>query len=185
MAEDTRPAAGRSALVRTLRVISQMHASGVLGRYAIGGAVGAAFYVEPAATLDVDVFVSIPAVPGKLISTPQPIYDHLKALGYAPEGESIRVEGWLVQFLPPPTPLVEEGIASAKSFAVEDVRTFVFTAEHMVSIALQTGRPKDKARILQFLEADVLNRETLKEILSRHGLSERWKRFEKTFLGEP
>src|SRR5687767_1238806 len=70
---------GKSALVKTLRVISQMHSAGVIGRYAIGGAVGAAFYVEPAATLDVDVFVGIPEVSGKAIITPGVIYEYLRA----------------------------------------------------------------------------------------------------------
>lgn len=35
----------------TLAVINQMQADGVIGKYAIGGAVGATFYLEPAATL--------------------------------------------------------------------------------------------------------------------------------------
>lgn len=42
----------------TLAVISQMQSDGVIGKYAIGGAVGATFYLEPAATLDIDIFVS-------------------------------------------------------------------------------------------------------------------------------
>ena len=176
---------GKSALVKTLRVISEMYAAGMFGRYAIGGAVGAAFYVEPAATLDVDVFVGIPEVSGKIIITPAVIYEYLRGRGYVPEGDAVRVEGWLVQFLPPPTPLVEEGIACAKSFEVENVTTLVFTAEHLVAIALQTGRPKDSARILQFLESAALDRRELKEILARHALSERWSNFEKRFLSDP
>ncbi len=35
-----------------------MQADGIIGAYAIGGAVGATFYLEPVATLDLDVFVS-------------------------------------------------------------------------------------------------------------------------------
>ena len=41
----------------TLAIVEQLHANGVIGPYAIGGAVGAAFYLEPVATLDVDIFV--------------------------------------------------------------------------------------------------------------------------------
>jgi hypothetical protein len=33
-----------------------MQSDGVIERYAIGGAVGATFYLEPIATLDVDIF---------------------------------------------------------------------------------------------------------------------------------
>jgi hypothetical protein len=38
-----------------IATINQMQADGVVERYAIGGAVGATFYLEPIATLDVDV----------------------------------------------------------------------------------------------------------------------------------
>jgi len=49
----------RESIVKaTLQVINEMRAAGVIGRYAIGGAVGATFYLEPAATLDIDIFVS-------------------------------------------------------------------------------------------------------------------------------
>ncbi len=40
----------------TLEAINQMQADGVIGKYAIGGAVGATFYLEPAATIDLDIF---------------------------------------------------------------------------------------------------------------------------------
>ena len=40
----------------TIATINQMQADGVIERYAIGGAVGATFYLEPSATLDVDIF---------------------------------------------------------------------------------------------------------------------------------
>jgi hypothetical protein len=39
-----------------IQTINQMQADGVIEGYAIGGAVGATFYLEPVATLDVDIF---------------------------------------------------------------------------------------------------------------------------------
>jgi hypothetical protein len=48
---------------QTLAIIEQLHATGVIGPYAVGGAVGAAFYLEPVATLDVDIFVLLTLVP--------------------------------------------------------------------------------------------------------------------------
>jgi len=47
-----------------IKTINRMKADGVIERYAIGGAVGATFYLEPVATLDVDYssnFTSRPA----------------------------------------------------------------------------------------------------------------------------
>ena len=56
--------------------------------------------------------------------------------------------------------------------------------EHITAIALETGRAKDKARVLQFLEAGVLDRERLREILRRHALTGDWQQFERQFLKE-
>jgi hypothetical protein len=169
-------------LTRTLKVINDMQAAGVIGRYAIGGAVGATFYLEPMPTMDLDVFVALAPEAGSLIVTPSPIYEYLKARGYTAVGESLKVEDWLVQFLPPTGPLVEEGIARARPVDVEDVTTYVFTAEHLVAIALETGRPKDKARILQFTEAQAVDRKALDDILARHRLVEKWNTFQQQFL---
>jgi hypothetical protein len=55
---------GHEAVKATLEAINQMQADGVIGKYAIGGAVGATFYLEPAATLDVDIFVVLPMASG-------------------------------------------------------------------------------------------------------------------------
>ena len=64
-----------------------------------------------------------------------------------------------MQFLPPTGPLVEEALEAAVEVEVEEISTRVFTAEHLAAIALQTGRPKDKARLLQFIESGALSSE--------------------------
>ncbi|MCU1284266.1 MAG: hypothetical protein JWO13_616 [Acidobacteriales bacterium] len=56
------------------------------------------------------------------------------------------------------------------------------TAEHLVAIALKVGRPKDIARILQFIQEKAINGAKLKRVLSRHGLSSQWRAFEKKYL---
>ena len=48
----------------TLEMINRMQSDGVTGKYAIGGAVGATFYLEPLATADVVMFVMLPTGPG-------------------------------------------------------------------------------------------------------------------------
>ena len=46
-------------IVEVITLIHQMQADGVIERYAIGGAVGATFHLEPISSLDVDIFVSV------------------------------------------------------------------------------------------------------------------------------
>ncbi|MGB8887912.1 MAG: hypothetical protein WCC87_14375 [Candidatus Korobacteraceae bacterium] len=61
----------------TLEMINEMQAKGIIGKYAIGGAVGATFYLEPSATLDVDIFVVLPTVASGSLLTVASIYGRI------------------------------------------------------------------------------------------------------------
>jgi hypothetical protein len=166
----------------TIEAINQMQADGIIGKYAIGGAVGATLYLEPAATLDVDIFVMLPAVPGSSLLSLAPLYDYLKARGGTVKDEHMVVGGWPVQFLPPSNELEREAVAESVATIVEGVTTWVMSAEHLVAIALCTGRSKDHIRILQFIEQDAVDRGKMQGILDRHGLTAKWKQFERKYL---
>jgi hypothetical protein len=168
----------------TIAAIHQMQADGIIESYAIGGAVGATFYLEPVATLDVDVFITFRPEAGRLLASPQPIFDYLKTRGCKMEGEYIVIAGWPVQFLPPTSPLVEEALTQAVEKDVTGLPARVFSAEHLAAIALQTGRAKDKARLLQFIETGALDPSRFQDTISRHGLIGAWNRFEKQFLSD-
>ena len=163
-------------------MLNQMERDGVTDRYAIGGAVGATFYLEPVDTLDVDVFVAFKPEGKSLLVSPSPIFDYFKKFGCQMEGEYIVLGGWPVQFLPPTGPLVEEALAEAVTRDVEGIQARVFTAEHLAAIALQTGRAKDKARLLQFIEEGALDPERFQQIVTRHALVDRWQQFQRQFL---
>lgn len=165
-----------------IKTINQMQADGVIERYAVGGAVGATFYLEPVATLDVDIFTTFEPEQGSLVVSPTRIFDYLKARGGTVEGEYIMIAGWPVQFLPPATPLVEEALRETVRRDVEGTPVHVFSAEHLAAIALQVGRAKDKARLLQFIEDGVLDATRFQTILARHGLVAAWQKFERQFL---
>ena len=154
----------------------------MIGRYAIGGAVGAIFWLEPFTTKDVDVFVVLPVVHGSSLINLGPIYDYLLAHGHAPQGQFISIEGWAVEFLPPGTPLVEEALAEAVTRDVNGVSTRVFTAEHLAAICLQVGRAKDHDRVMRFVEAEVLDAGMFEAILQRHALMDKWRKFQRDYL---
>jgi hypothetical protein len=165
---------------KVFEILHQMNAEGVVERYAIGGAVGATFYLEPVATLDVDVFVVLPTH-GVLVD-PSPLIDWLKGHGGVIEGEYIVLEDTPVQILVAGTPLVEEALCEAVETEIESVPVRVFTAEHLAAIALEVGRAKDKARVLQFIEEGALDAVRFEAILARHGLLARWQTFQQQFL---
>jgi len=70
----------------TIAAINRMQADGVIDRYAIGGAVGATFYLEPMARLDVDVFIAFRREAHQLAISPRPIFESLKARGGTMQG---------------------------------------------------------------------------------------------------
>ncbi len=111
------------AIKDALEVIDQMQADGVIGRYAIGGAMGALLYIEAASTEDVDVFVDLPVTETGTLVDLSPVYEYLTSRGCTTRGEYIMIEDWQVQFLPASTPLLQEALSQAVEVAVEGTKT--------------------------------------------------------------
>ncbi|MGO8766031.1 MAG: hypothetical protein ACLQSR_12970 [Limisphaerales bacterium] len=166
-----------------LQAVNRMQDAGVIGKYAIGGAVAATFYLEPTATLDIDIFISFKNVPKKSIVSLEPIYTYLKSLGYGLENEHIMIEGWPVQFLPADDELYSEALQHAVEIKIAEIKTWVMTAEHLMAIALRTGRGKDLIRLEQFVQGKIFNENKLNDILTRHNLIAKWKRFHDKYIG--
>jgi hypothetical protein len=165
---------------KTLQVLNRMQADGLIGQYAIGGAIAATFYVEPISTFDLDIFFTVTGAVDKFLSL-TPLYDYLAALGYEAVGEAVEIEGWPVQFLPAFTPLLAEALAQAQAIRFKAVPTRVMRAEHLVAVMLQTGRPKDYARIIQFIEDEAIEWAQLSDVLARHDLTGRWEEYRRKF----
>src|SRR5579864_7384108 len=115
---------------QTLQIVNQMQADGVIGKYAIGGAVGASMYLEPFTTKDLDIFLRLPIRPGSNLISLTAIYDYLLPRGCRPEGQFILIDDWIVDFLPPTTDLEIDAIEKAVQFQIEGIATWVMTAEH-------------------------------------------------------
>ena len=161
---------------KTLQILNALERDGVLGRYAIGGAMGAMFYIEPVLTFDLDVFVLLPQKGDLILLTP--LYEALKRQGYATEeGESVNIEGVPVQFLPAYNQLLEEALAEAQEIVYENTPTRILRAEHLMAICLQTGREKDRDRIRLFREEATIDSGYLDGVLKRFGLEEKWRQW--------
>ncbi len=155
-----------------LRILNSLESKGVIGRYAIGGSIALLFYVEPFFTEDLDIFCHLPQA-GELLSL-APVYEQLHARGFSADGEYVQVEGVLVQFLIPPTPLVEEALQTAVDTQVEGVQTRIFQYEYLLAIMAETNRPRDRAKIAVALDCAEPDHAKLTEILGRYNLTERW-----------
>jgi hypothetical protein len=171
---------------QTLDVINRMEADGIIGRYAIAGAVAAYNYVEPTVTEDVDILIAFEPEGRRQtgLITLGPILSYLKDKGYSEfRKEGLLVEGWAVQFIPVANDLDAEALSAADDVDLEvypnegAVKTRVLRPEHIVATALRVGRPRDYLRILQFLEEKAVDIQTLCDVVSRHGLGIAWLAF--------
>jgi hypothetical protein len=159
---------------RTLQILNELERDGVFSRYAIGGAMGATFYVEPLLTFDLDIIVLLPETKSGLL-TLTPLYDALRARGYTEEGECVVIEGVPVQFLPAYNALLEEALREARELPYQTTLTRVLRVEHLLAICLQTGRTKDRERVNILREQATLDLEYLAVVLRQYQLEERWK----------
>jgi len=162
---------------KVIEILNHMQADGVIEKFAIGGGIAAIRYLEPYVTDDIDVFIS-PVVVGENGSVSfGRIYSYLDELGYTPEREYIKIEDWLVQFVPASESVQEEAVAQADRVAFAGEYTSIFSCEHLAAELLRSGRLKDQTRVLALLESEQMDREVFRDIIRRHGLAEKWKEF--------
>ena len=162
---------------KVIEVLNRMQADGVIENFAIGGGIAAIRYLEAYLTDDIDVFIS-PVIVGAngLVSFGR-IYEYLQELGYFPEREYIKIEDWLVQFVPASESVQEEAVAQADRVAFAGAYTMIFSAEHLAAELLRSGRPKDHARVVSLLESEQMDMTVFRDIIGRHSLAETWKKF--------
>ena len=86
------------------------------------------------------------------------------------------IGGWVVDILPV-SGLSEEALIEAEPIEMEGVQTRIFTQEHLMALCLILQRPKDKVRLAQFLKESDPDLERFEQILTRHGLNERWRQY--------
>jgi hypothetical protein len=166
---------------KALCVIEEMVRSKIIKAYAIGGGIAATYYMEPVLTYDLDVFF-VPVEEG--LDELSPIYMFARSRGFAEQAEALLIEGVPVQFIPAYNALVREAVADAVTLHYRDAEAKVVKAEYLAAIALQTGRAKDRERVIRLLEEAVIDRGLLNKILGRHGLKAKMKALEGTLDGK-
>jgi hypothetical protein len=162
-------------MAETFDVLNDLVTQNVIQTYAIAGAVAAYNYIEPTVTDDFDILVSFDTTRFGLVSL-GPILTALRAMGYTQfRNEGIVVEGWTVQFLPVASPLDVESLQNAEAVNVtlggRTIPTRVLRPEYLVA---EVGRPKDAARIAQFVEEQAVNMNLLNSVLERFHLTDAW-----------
>jgi hypothetical protein len=165
---------------RALEALLQVQREGFFDRFAIGGAVAAAYYVEAVVTEDLDVFAFPKPGAGGPVDL-QPLYGRLRELGGESQDEHVVIGGWPVQILPPYSPLVEEAVLAARDCNYEDLVVPVLAPEYLCAIALQTGRRKDFAQVHSFATENAVDAGRLGALVERLSLVLRWREYERRY----
>ncbi len=156
-----------------------MHVRGIIGEYAVGGASAVAFYAEPIATKDLDIFFLFePPQSGPILSL-ESIYNYCRERGYTYDHEFILIGGWLVQFVESShDQLWKDALANAITFSFDGTELKVLPPEHLAAMWASVARPKDILKIQHFAENEVLKAAELRDILVRFGLVESWRKIQ-------
>ena len=91
------------------------------------------------------------------------------------------IEDWLVQFIPTFESNQEEAISKSLRVTYGTTETKIFGPEYLAAELLRSGRRKDHARVVALIEAKKVDMKLLRDIIDRHGLSDKWKTFAKQF----
>lgn len=159
----------------TYAVINQMVDDGIIKNYALGGAMAAFFYIEPSFTADMDMFCLLAHEPHPSgIVLLDPLIHYLKAKGHKPTALGAMIEGIDVQFQFPEDPLGEVSIETAITHDLDGTPVRVMRPEYLITHMLKLNRPKDRLRLTRFIEAQAFDPAALYEILSEHGLEDKY-----------
>lgn len=164
-------------LVEALAEMAAMVEAGKIDGYAVGGAVAAAFYIEPAETEDLDVFITVEGAGFDLLAGP---YAFLMQRGGQPRGAHIEIHGVPLQLLGSDC-LAEEGVVRAREMQLDDLRVRVLPPEYLAALALKVGRSKDLQRLRALLEWEDFNRSSFEDLIRRHSLHDEWAKFARHF----
>lgn len=171
--------ADRIKITDVALVLLDMRVKGVIGAFAVGGASAVAFYTEPIATKDLDVFFLFEPPQSGVILSLESIYDYCLENGYAYDHEFVTIGGWSVQFVEAGhDPLWRDALANSVKFSFEGGSIDVLPPEHLAAMWAKVARSKDVLKIQHFAESAVLDAVKLEALLVRFGLVEEWRKIQ-------
>jgi hypothetical protein len=132
--------------------------------YALFGALAYGIQIKPITTFDADFLYD----PGDNLDSGS-LYRLALEMGGRTSGGKIVLNGVPFQVVPTKTVLDHEALAEAEY--LEPTACKVLTPEYLIAIALQTGRHKDTARVMEAVSSDEVDHDKLERILEKYHLS--------------
>jgi len=165
---------------KALQMANEMERKGIIGKYAIGEAIGTIYWTEAYATKDLDLFLRLPSISGGLLL--MPFMNYLAEQGYSFTAQYVNVGNLMVDFLGVYNPITEEALDNAVEIEVYDIPSRVFRPEYLLAIALQTGRVQDFQKVIKLFEQSQLDEKYLEKIIEQHELTGKWNEFKRKYL---
>lgn len=161
------------SLADVFRTLHEMQSEGVIGEYAIGGAMAALFYAEVTRTYDIDVFAAIPVQRGSIVALTD-LYGWARKRGFEAHAEHLLIHGVPVQFLAANEGLEKEAVAQARDHHYQGVAVRVMRPEHLVALYTRAGGSGRRERAALLISAGVVPEEELHALLKRYNLFDKW-----------
>ncbi len=133
---------------------------GIIQDYAIIGGYAVIYHAVPYSSYDLDIGIIVHDD-----DSYHKLHEHYRKKGNKIENVYIHIGGMPVQFFPNINILYNEVVERALKVTVANIPTKVATIEHLIVLALDAYRAKDKIRILQLLEK--ADKKLLDDIITR------------------
>jgi hypothetical protein len=162
-------------------ILNQLRTDGAIGEYVLAGSARAWSGPIGTSPCSIDILMCKSSKPIQENPVPHSVARFAEMVAdHGPDCRLFNFDGWTVQFLPVATALSAEAMERAIKHEIELkgfdalVRTRIIREEHFVALMLEgiiSGGDFIVAETLENEEVDLL---PLKEVISRHGLTEKW-----------
>ena len=172
---------------KVIAVIDDMRVTGVIRKWAIGGAFAATLLDEPISTIDLDIFFILNrSVDPVEILTLTEVYEYAKSKGFTFDHEFINIYGWLVQFVESTqNTLWSDAIDDARFITIGNFDVPVIGEYYLAAMWLLAGRQKDFQKIAQFFDNGMLVMQKFEDIVAKYDLEIEWNKVKNQFREQP
>lgn len=129
--------------------LNHLKEKGIIDDYAIGGGYGVIYHRVPISTFDLDIFAIVSSA--SELNILGEVYNYFREKGNTIKGEHIYIGDMAVQILPNISQLSNDAVKGADKADVDGVLTKVIRVEHLILLALDVFRDKDRIRVGQLL----------------------------------
>lgn len=149
---------------KVIKLFESMIKDNIIISYALGGGIAVEYYVNPPATLDIDIFV---IVSGRGLDFMSPVYRYLQKHGAKFVGQHLMFHGNRLDVLPA-FGLTKEAVMYAEVVNIKETTLRIIKPDYLAAILYFVGRKKDEDRIKLMINKSLLT-EKFTQLVRKYG----------------